>query len=174
MKLYWQGFLMIFRKFVLRQNTGKVICDFAKRMGVVYIKVAQILAMQNIGEIFTESDRQQLSEICDHCNPLPFSKIQHILRQEYGDRLNQLFQSIDPTPLGSASISQVHRATLKDGTEVAIKIKRNDVTRRIKRDVRQIRRLIHCFAKFVKFRNLFGGDKALEYYLDWIYQETDF
>lgn len=174
MKLYWQGLLMIFKKFILRQNTGKVICDFAKRMGVVYIKVAQILAMQNIGEIFTESDRQQLSEICDHCNPLPFSKIQHILRQEYGDMLNQLFRSIDPTPLGSASISQVHRATLKDGTEVAIKIKRNDVTRRIKRDVRQIRRLIHCFAKFVKFRNLFGSDKALEYYLDWIYQETGF
>ena len=174
MKLYWQGFLMFFKKFILRQNTGKVICDFATRMGVVYIKVAQILAMQNVGDLFTEKDRKQLSTICDHCSPLPFAKIQQILQREYGNNFSSLFQSIDETPLGSASISQVHRAVLKDGTVVAIKVKRSDVTRRIERDVKQIRRIIHRFGKFVKFRNLFGSDKALDCYLEWIYQETDF
>lgn len=174
MKVYWQSFLMLFKKFVLRQNTGKAICDFANRMGVVYIKIAQILAMQNVGDLFTEADREQLANVCDHCNPLPFSKIEQILRQEYGDNLSLLFKSIDPIPLGSASISQVHRAILQDGTVVAIKVKRRDITRRIEHDVRQIRKMIHRFGRFANFRNLFGSDKALEYYLDWIYQETDF
>lgn len=174
MRLYFYGFLMLVQKFILRRGTGRVICDFSKRMGVVYIKVAQILAMQNIGNVFTEQDRQQLASICDQCNPLPFSKIRQKLEQEYHRPLDDIFQSIDAQPLGSASISQVHRAVLKSGEVVAVKVKRSDITRRIERDVKQIRRLIHRFGRFAKFRNFLGSDKALEYYVDWIYQETDF
>ena len=81
-----------------------MICEFSEKMGVVYIKVAQILAMQNVGEIFTEADRQKLVQICDHCNPIPFTKIQKILRQEYGENWSDKFASIDEKPLGSASI----------------------------------------------------------------------
>lgn len=174
MRLYWYGLLLIIKKFLLRQNTGKVICDFAAKMGVVYIKVAQILAMQNLGTIFTEADRQRLSQICDHCNPISFRKIQRILRQEYGENYLTHFQSIDQQPLGSASISQVHHAVLTDGREVVLKIRRQDVTRSIERDIRQIRKLIHRLSRLVHFRNLFGSDKALQCYLEWIYQEIDF
>ncbi len=174
MKLYFYGFIMLFRKFILRQNTGRVICRFAERMGVVYIKVAQILAMQNVGEIFTEVDRKQLAQICDHCQPLPFFKIQRQLEQEYGCSIDEKFQSIDPEPLGSASISQVHRAVLKTGEVVAVKVKRADLSRRIDRDIRQIRRVVHRFGRLVSFRNFLGSDKALDNYLNWIVQETDF
>lgn len=174
MKLYFYGCLMLFRKFILRQNTGRVICGFAEKMGVVYIKVAQILAMQNVGELFTEADREQLSQICDHCNPLPFSEIKCQLEREYGCPLNEKFQMVDPEPLGSASISQVHRAVLKTGEIVAIKVRRTDLSRRIDHDIRQIRRLIHRFGRLVSFRNFLGSDKALDNYLDWIVQETDF
>ena len=164
MQLYWQGFLMLMKKFLLRQNTGKVICDFAEKMGVVYIKVAQILAMQNVGELFTEEDRQKLSQICDHCNPISFDKIEQIIKSEYGEDYREKFLRIDKTPLGSASISQVHHAVLKDGTEVVLKIKRQDVTRRIEKDAQQIRRFIHRFGWLVNFKNLFGSDQALESY----------
>lgn len=174
MKLYFYGFIMLFQKIVLRQNTGSVICRFAEKMGVVYIKVAQILAMQNVGEIFTEADRKQLAQICDHCKPLPFAQIRHQLEREYGCPLNEKFQSIESEPLGSASISQVHRAVLKTGEVVAVKVKRADLSERIDRDIRQIRRVIHRFGRLVRFRNFLGSDKALDNYLDWIVQETDF
>lgn len=174
MKLYWHGFVMLVRKFLLRQNTGQVLRDFAAKMGIVYIKAAQIIAMQNYGNIFSEADRVALSSICDHCNPVPFSKIQQTLCQAYGVDWQRHFRSIDEQPLGSASISQVHRAVLQDGRVVAVKIKRQDVTRRIEHDVRQIKRLIHRFGRFTKFRNFLGSDRALELYVDWIWQETDF
>lgn len=174
MRLYWYGLQMLLKKFLLRKNTGQVIREFAEHMGVVYIKVAQILAMQNIGKLFTEEDRQKLVVICDRCRPIPFTQIEEILCQEYGANYREVFRSIDPTPLGSASISQVHHAVLQDGTEVAIKIKRRDVVKRIGHDVKQIRHLIHRFGKLVSFRNLFGSDRALECYVGWIYQETDF
>ncbi len=174
MRLYFYAAVMLVRKYVFRQSTGKVICSFAEKMGVVYIKIAQILAMQNIDGVFSEEDRQQLAQICDRCNPLPFSKMKHLLENEYHCRVEEKFQHIDPLPLGSASISQVHRAVLKTGEEVALKIKRPNVLRKTKRDIKQIRRFMHRFGRFVGFSNLLGGDEALENYLNWIMQEADF
>lgn len=174
MRLYFYGLIAVFRHFILRQNTGQVVCDFAERMSVVYIKVAQILAMQNLGEVFTEADRERLASICDHCNPIEFKEIAKSIELEYGRSVSEIFQYIDPTPLGSASISQVHRAVLKDGRVVAVKVKRRDVVRRVERDIRQIKHLVHRFGKFAKLRNFIGSDYALEYYTDWIYEETDF
>ena len=143
-------------------------------MGVVYIKMAQIIAMQNYGNIFIERDRLQLAKICDNCNPIPYRKIAKQIAREYNKSLGEIFQSIDPQPVGSASISQVHRAVLLDGREVAVKVKRQDIARRVAHDTRQIRRFIHRFGKLAKFRNYLGSDKALELWAKWIEQETDF
>ncbi len=174
MRLYWYGLRMLVKKFILRQNTGQVVCWFAEHMGVVYVKMAQILAMQNYGQIFTENDRQHLAEICDHCSPIAFRKIRRQIEQAYQCPLAQKFHSIDPQPLGSASISQVHRATLLSGEEVVIKVRRKDVARRVQHDVRQLRRLIHRFSRFTKLRNLLGSDQALDLWAEWIESETDF
>lgn len=165
---------MLFQKFVLRRSTGRVVCDFSKRMGVVYIKMAQIIAMQNYGQIFTENDRQALSQICDHCNPVKFRHIRRQIEAEYGVPLVEKFQYIDPEPLGSASISQVHRAVLLDGREVAVKVKRHDIARRVERDVHQVQRFVHRFGRLTKFRNYLGSDKALLLWSKWIGEETNF
>lgn len=174
MKLYFEILKLLFGKLVLRRSNGELIRNFAEHMGIVYIKMAQMLATQNFGNLFTEDDRLMLSRICDDCNPISFTEITTILRSEYGARLDQIFATIDETPVGSASVSQVHRAVLKTGEEVAIKIKRQDVAATISKDIKTIQKLVHRFGKFVKFRNFAGSDHALELYLDWISQETDF
>ena len=174
MRLYFYGLCMLIKKFILGKNTGDVVLWFSKKMGVVYIKLAQILAMQNIGNLFTEEDRQKLTSICDHCNPIAFQKIKKIMEKEYGRDLSKKFKKIYEEPLGSASISQVHKAVLKNGTVVAIKVKRQDVLKKVKMDIKQIRKLIHRFGKFFKFQNIIGSDVALNMYLDWILEETDF
>ncbi len=174
MKLYIQAIKLLFNKFVLRRNNGVVIKDFSEKMGVVYIKLAQMLATQNFGNLFTEKDRQMLSSICDNCNPISYDEIQRILKEEYGTNLENIFSYIEKEPVGSASVSQVHRAILKTGEEVAIKIKRKDITRTIDADIKRIRKIVHRFGKFVNFGNFTGGDHALDLYLGWIKQETDF
>lgn len=174
MQLYMQIVKLLFGKFILRRNNGAVIKAFAEKMGVVYIKLAQMLATQNFGNIFTEEDRQMLSGICDNCNPISYEEIEETLQQEYGTDLQKIFSFIEKKPVGSASVSQVHRAVLKTGEEVAIKVKRKDITKTIDRDISRIRKIIHRFAKFVNFRNITGSDHALDLYLRWIEQETDF
>lgn len=173
MKLYWELFVIIFKKFVLRRNTGEVIRKFYEKMGIVYIKFAQILAMQNIGNLFKEEDRQKLMHICDNCKPIPFEKIETILRKNYPD-FDHIFASIDSNPLGSASISQVHRGVLKTGEEVAIKIKREDIVANIPKEINRLKKLTHRCGKLFGFVNMIGGDKALNLYLNWILEEIDF
>ena len=115
MKLYIQVIKLLFNKFILRKNNGMVIKNFSEKMGVVYIKLAQMLATQNFGNLFTEKDRQMLSSICDNCNPISYDEIEKILKQEYGGNLDNVFSFIEKEPVGSASVSQVHRAILKTG-----------------------------------------------------------
>lgn len=143
-------------------------------MGIVYIKFAQILATQNYGNIFTENDREMLSSICDNCNPISFDKIENILKKEYGENLYDIFTFIDKKPIGSASISQVHKAILRNGEEVAIKIKREDITNNINKEIERLKLLIHRFGKFVKFENYIGSEKALDLFSKWINEEADF
>lgn len=174
MKFYVEVFKLIINKFIFRKDTGTSIRRFSERMGIVYIKAAQMLATQNYGNLFTEDDRRKLSSICDNCNPIEYGKIEEILRQEYKEDLNNIFEYIEKEPIGSASVSQVHKATLKNGDEVVIKIKRKDITDNIDKEINRIRKLVHKYGKFMKFGNYGAGDQALNFLLDWIKQETDF
>jgi len=175
---------------IKHKSNGEVIKIFVQKMGLAYIKFAQILAMQNYGNIFTEQDRQDLESICDHTNPVDFKVIQEILEKEYGD-IHQVFSFIDKTPLGSASISQVHRATLTTGEEVAIKVKRRDITNTLEKDIHTLNSLINKYIRFLnkhkrarKFivkhfdilnlNNMIGFNKAFQLYYRWILEETNF
>lgn len=174
MKLYFEILKALSKKYILKKNTGIVIKDACENMGIVYIKLAQILSTQNVGNVFTEEDRRYLSSICDNCKPISFDKIKSIIESEYNKSLDEIFSSIEEQPVGSASISQVHRATLKDGKVVAIKIKRKDITKSIESDINRIRKLMNRYGKLFGFKNIIGGNKALDLYLQWIYEETDF
>ena len=160
--MFFQVIKLLFNKFIRRKKTGVVIKEFSEKMGVVYIKLAQILATQNFGNLFTEEDRILISGICDDINIISFEEIKKVIENEYGKRIEDIFISIDETPVGAASISQVHHAVLKTGEEVAVKVKRKDVTDTMEHDIKFIKNVIHRFGKIVKFKNIKGGDKALE------------
>ena len=174
MKLYIWIIILAVKKYIFRKPLGSILKSFCESMGIVYIKLAQILATQNIGELFTEEDRNILSGICDDVNPVDFGIIKKILEREYPDALDKVFTEIDSSPAGSASISQVHKTVLSSGETAAVKIKRTDITDGIEKDIARIRKLMHRFGRFIGFKNFIAGDKALDLYLDWIREETDF
>lgn len=174
MNLYFQAIKALVEKEILRKDNGTVIKDFSEGMGVAYIKIAQILATQNLDGVFSESDRRALASICDESKPIKFKKIRTIIESEYGCKLEDKFSFVDPTPIGSASMSQVHKAVLKTGETVAIKVKRLDITTNIEKDIELIKKLMHKYGEKFGLKNLIGGDKALDLYLTWIYEESDF
>lgn len=174
MKLYFEVFRAAVKKIVLRKSNGEVIRDFATNMGVVYIKLAQMLATHEFQNYFSESDRIALSSICDDIEPVEFKIVEDTLISTYGENYRDLFLSIDETPIGSASISQVYKAKLKNGKDVVLKVKRKDIEKNIVEDVEKLKKLMHRFGRFINFKNFFGGEHALNLYLKWISEETDF
>ena len=174
MKLYFYGLIVLIKKFIFKKNSGEVLLWFANKMGVVYIKFAQILAMYNFGELFTEEERLSLTKICDAIKPVKFKVMKKEIEKEYGCPIEKKFKKVFEEPVGSASISQVYKVILKNGDVVALKVKRRDVAKKLKKDFKQIKKLVHRFGKFFQFKNFKAADNALDFLADWIKTETDF
>lgn len=174
MKLIMEAINYLLNITLRHKKCGEAIKIFCENMGVAYVKLAQILATQNYQGILKEDDREILLNICDDVAPVPFEEIESILRSEYGDDFDRIFSYIYEEQLGSASISQVHKAILKDGRVVAVKVKRKDVVSSINKDIETIKMFYNTFGWILKLTNKIGGNQALDLYLKWILEETDF
>ncbi|RHY90569.1 hypothetical protein DYB26_014447 [Aphanomyces astaci] len=103
-----------------------------------YIKLAQIASTR--GDFLPK-------QYMDHCKTLqsdapstPAPEMMNILEASYGKPFHDIFQSIDPTPLGAASISQVHKAVLLDGTTVVVKVQFPEAEANFRNDITTIKR----------------------------------
>ncbi|KAI9102072.1 hypothetical protein K1719_023582 [Acacia pycnantha] len=92
-----------------------------ERMGATYIKLGQFIA--SAPTLFPPEYVQEFQNCFDRTPPVPFEEIQSILREELGRPIDSVYDYVDPTPLASASIAQVHAARLKGSREdVVIKV----------------------------------------------------
>src|SRR3546814_14499255 len=81
-----------------------------------------------------EEAASDLLRLQDALPPVPFDTIREAMRASFGQPLDALFTAIDPTPIGAASIAQVHRATTTDGRQVAVKVLRPGIEKEFARD----------------------------------------
>ena len=103
-----------------------------EELGGVYIKLGQLLATRP--DLLPPEAIAELSSLTSSTTPLPFPVVLEVLRKELGDP-DTIFTSIDPVPLGSASIAQAHAAVLLDGTDVVIKVQRPGLEDDVERDL---------------------------------------
>ena len=102
--------------------TPQLLRESFEELGTTYIKLGQFIA--SAPSLFPEEYVKEFQKCLDQTNPIPFSEIEKVLRQEFKKPLNQIFQSIEENALASASIAQVHAAKLKDGTDVVLKVQK--------------------------------------------------
>lgn len=105
-----------------RQDLPVMLCETMQDLGSTYIKLGQLIASSPT--IFPQDYVDAFQSCLDQTPPLPFAEIQPILARELGPRLKTRFRHIEEIPLGSASIAQVHAATLISGEEVVIKVQK--------------------------------------------------
>ena len=103
------------------------------------MKVGQVLSTVDFTAI-PESEREEfkrtLAALRDDVPPLPFTAVEKLLRQELGMPLDQAFREFEPEAFAAASIGQVHKATTKDGTAVAVKIQYPGIAEAVETDLR--------------------------------------
>lgn len=112
------------------------IPDYAgafQEIGPAAIKLGQALATRP--DIVGEEAARNLMTLQDKVPPVPFAAIRREIEASFGRPLDSLFASVDPEPIGSASVAQVHRAVTPEGRQVAVKVLRPGVRERLARDI---------------------------------------
>ncbi len=103
-------------------------------LGASFIKLAQVLATRS--DFFPIQYLSELKELHDQLPPMKTDEFDKVYHTAFGGQ--EAFDQFDPAPIASASIGQVHAAYLKDGTKVAVKLRRYDIQKQVIADIRII------------------------------------
>lgn len=166
--------LRIVRKHKLMNSvTPEEFRAMLEDLGPSFVKIGQTLSTRS--EILPRAYCDELAKLQAECDPLPFEDMLAALDAEFGrDRRQELFVSVDPTPLGSASLAQVHRARLCSGEEVAIKIQRPGVKETMALDIDIMRILARHASKIMKDDQFVDLREVVEEMWATFLEETDF
>jgi predicted unusual protein kinase regulating ubiquinone biosynthesis (AarF/ABC1/UbiB family) len=102
-------------------------------LGPTFIKLGQALSTRP--DMVPADYLGALERMQDDVAPLDFEQVRRVVEEDLGVRLNKIFDVFEETPLGSASLAQVHRAVLRDGREVAVKVQRPDAIASVRTDL---------------------------------------
>lgn len=138
-------------------------------LGVCFIKLGQVLATR--ADFFTEDYLAELRAIHDEVAPMPEADFQAAYRQAFGD--TPPFAAFDPNPMASASIGQVHAATLPDGREVAVKLRRLGVETLVRADIAMVRAMLGLFTPFFSTATKNSVEAVLAEFSAMIVKEAD-
>ncbi|HEX8411677.1 MAG TPA: AarF/UbiB family protein [Thermoanaerobaculia bacterium] len=104
-----------------------------RKMGPTYVKFGQLLSTRP--DIVPHEYIIALESLQDDLEPFSFADVERIVEEELGVRISKGFQSFQSTPLAAASLGQVHRAVLRDGREVVVKVQRPNVREQVRKDL---------------------------------------
>ncbi len=116
-----------------QEGVAEELAADLERLGPTYIKLGQLLSTR--ADLLPAPYVEALTRLQDSVEPFPYADVERIVTTELGVRMSKAFGSFDPEPLAAASLGQVHRATLRDGTEVAVKVQRPGIRERIVEDL---------------------------------------
>ncbi|MFB5649793.1 ABC1 kinase family protein [Leptospira wolffii] len=143
-----------------------------EELGATYIKLGQFIA--SAPSLFPEEIVSEMQKCLDSVRPLPFKDVQGVLKKELGPKYKDLFQSIDPIPMASASIAQVHTAVTKDGLDVVLKVQRPDIEAALGADLNLLYLASKLFEIFVPGLNRSGLSDMIGMFQSSILEEIDF
>ncbi|HEX5656937.1 MAG TPA: AarF/UbiB family protein [Polyangiales bacterium] len=143
----------------LHDDSARRLYELCVRQGGALLKVGQILSSRP--DLLPAAFVRELSRLQDAAPPVPVALIMRTIEEELGRPLEDLFPVFDGEPLAAASIGQVHRATLHDGREVAVKVQRPQISELVAIDLE----LLELFLKAL-------GDSLPPIDLDTIVRET--
>ena len=119
-----------------------------EELGPLFVKFGQILSTRR--DLVPADIAEELESLQDNVPPFPGQEARRIIEEAYGRRLEEVFDDFDEFPLASASVAQVHAASLKDGRKIIVKVVRPGIEKNIRRDLGLMK---------------FLADKAEQYYV---------
>ncbi len=146
--------------------------EVLERLGPTFMKLGQVLSLRPdlVGEDLTK----ELSKLQDRAAPFPFEEAKRIIEEDLGRPPEELFSVFDKQPFAAASLAQVHRAQLPDGTEVAVKVQRPGIRKVVEQDLQILLHLAHRAERYIPEMRPYHPVLVVKEFADWTLRELDF
>ncbi|VAX07476.1 Ubiquinone biosynthesis regulatory protein kinase UbiB [hydrothermal vent metagenome] len=140
-------------------------------LGPIFVKLGQVVSTRR--DLLDEEVGDELAKLQDAVPPFPGAQARAIIEQAFDQKIEEIFDSFDETPLASASIAQVHAARLKNGDDVVVKVLRPGVEKVIRRDLGLLYTLAKLANRYWKGAKRFKPLEVVEDYDRTITDELD-
>lgn len=167
-KLRGQAYFEAKLEEVNRKNARRVQEALSSLQGL-FIKVGQLLSI--LTNILPPAFREEIEKLQDKITPKPYTEIAMRIISELGSEPEEVFKQFDKKPIASASLGQVHKAVLKSGEEVAVKVQHWGIEKLVRKDLKTIRRILKIIQFFFPIR---GMEEYYKQIRNMIYEELDF
>ena len=141
-------------------------------LGPTFIKLGQLLSSRS--DLLPPPYLDALSRLQDQIEPFPFAQVEEIVSSELGVRMSKAFNDFDHVPLAAASLGQVHRAVLRDGREVAVKVQRPDIRQTILNDLDAFEEVASLLDKHTEIGRRMGFKDLVEEFRRTLLRELDY
>jgi ubiquinone biosynthesis protein len=140
-------------------KTGEALAADLEKLGPTFIKLGQVLSVRY--DLLPAEYADALARLQDDVAPFPFEEVERILNSELGLRMSKAFAEFESTPIAAASLGQVHRARLRDGRQVAVKVQRPGIRETIADDLDALEEI----ADWVDTHTEFGRSRQIGNFL---------
>jgi ubiquinone biosynthesis protein len=141
-------------------------------LGPTFIKLGQLLSTRS--DLLPPAYLEALARLQDNVDPFPYEDVERIVQDEIGVRLSKAFETFDPAPLAAASLGQVHRAVLRGGREVAVKVQRPNIRERVIKDLDALDEVAALLDRFRAATRNMDAARVLEEFRRTIMAELDY
>lgn len=148
------------------------LADDLEAMGPTFVKLGQILSSRP--DLLPGPYVKALSRLQESVKPFSFGEVERIVQSELGIRLSKGFARFEAEPLAAASLGQVHRAMLRDGREVVVKVQRPGIRERIAEDFEVIEEIVEFLKGHTRLARRYQFDKILEEFQRTLLHELDY
>ena len=118
---------------LMAQPKADELADDLEKLGPTFIKLGQLLSTR--GDLLPQPYLDALARLQDRIEPFPYEEVERIVSSELGGRISKLFLDFETEPAAAASLAQVHRAMMRDGRAVVVKVQRPGVREIIVEDL---------------------------------------
>ncbi len=155
-----------------KMTTAQKVVMMLQELGPTFVKLGQVLSTRP--DLIPKDYIEELKKLQDNVAPFSFKEVKDQIEEDLGDKTNQVFLSIEEKPLAAASIGQVHRAVLKNGQDVVVKVRRPGIDKIITADLEIMLNLARLIEKHIPEVRIYDPVGKIEEFSDAMHKELDF